>query len=191
MLSQALQFLLEVFLGLFSLALLLRFYLQWLRAPVRNPLGHFLSALTDWAVLPARRVIPGMWGLDLATLVLAWITEYILVLATYLLGGFSFGPAVGVDLVLFGLLALIQLVKRSLYILMIAVVVQVILSWVGSYSPATPLLNALTRPFLRMFQRRIPPIGNVDLSPLFLLVVCQLLVMALAALQSTVARALG
>jgi YggT family protein len=191
MLSQALQFLLEVFLGLFVLGLLLRFYLQWLRAPVRNPLGHFLSALTDWAVVPARRFIPGLWGLDMATLVLAWITEYILMVTTYLLGGFSFGPAVGLDLVLFGLLAVMQLVKRSLYILMVAVLAQVVLSWVGTYSPITPLLNALTRPFLRVFQRRIPPVGNVDLSPLFLLVVCQLLVMALAGLQGAVARALG
>jgi len=191
MLSDALQFLLEVFLGLFSLALLLRFYLQWLRAPARNPLGHFLSALTNWAVLPARRIVPGLWGLDLATLVLAWITEYVLVVTTYMLGGFSFGPAIGIDLVLFGVLAFIQLVKRSLYILMFAVIIQAVLSWVGTYSPATPILNALTKPFLRVFQRRIPPVGNVDLSPLFLLVVCQLLVMALAAVQRSVAPGLG
>src|SRR4249919_2818642 len=59
MLTQALAFLLETFLGLFALALLLRFYLQLLRAPARNPLSTFLAALTDWIVVPARRVIPG------------------------------------------------------------------------------------------------------------------------------------
>ena len=78
MLTQALQFLLEVFVGLFALALLLRFFLQWLRAPVRNPLSYFLGALTDWIVVPARRVIPGLWGLDLATLLLAWLMEFVL-----------------------------------------------------------------------------------------------------------------
>jgi YggT family protein len=64
-----------------------------------------------------------------------------------------------------------------LYILMVAVIIQVVISWLGTYSPLSPLLNSMTRPFLRVFQRRIPPIGNVDLSPLFLLVVIQLLLM--------------
>ena len=51
------------------------------------------------------------------------------------------------------------------------------LSWINPGSPIAPLLDAMTRPFLRMFRRRIPPIGNVDLSPLFLMVACQLLLM--------------
>jgi YggT family protein len=66
MLTQVLLFLLETFLGLFALALLLRFHMQWLRAPVRNPLSQFLAALTDWIVVPARRIIPGFGGLDVA-----------------------------------------------------------------------------------------------------------------------------
>jgi YggT family protein len=81
MLTQALAFLLEVFLGLFALALLLRFYLQLLRAPARNPLSTFLAALTDWLVVPARRVIPGLFRVDLSTLVLAWLTELVLLCA--------------------------------------------------------------------------------------------------------------
>jgi len=60
---------------------------------------------------------------------------------------------------------------------MAAVIVQVVLSWVGPYSPLMPLANSMTRPFLRALQRRVPPIGNVDLSPLFVLVVIQLLLM--------------
>ena len=71
MLNQILVFLLDTFLGLFAIALLLRFWLQTLRAPLRNPLYGFLAALTDWIVKPARRVIPGMFRIDLSTLVLA------------------------------------------------------------------------------------------------------------------------
>jgi YggT family protein len=189
MFGQALQFLLETFLGLFALALLLRFILQWLRAPLRNPLAHFLAALTDWIVVPARRVIPGLWGLDLATLLLAWLTEVVLILATYWLRGSGLEPAIGVSLVLVGFLAVVQLAKLSLWILIIAVVVQALLSWVSPFSPAMPLLNALARPFLRVFQKRIPPVGNVDLSPLFVVVVCQVLLMAVAWLESAVVRA--
>lgn len=189
MFGQALQFLLETFLGLFALALLLRFFLQWLRAPARNPLTYFLAALTDWIVVPARRVIPGLWGLDLATLLLAWLTEVVLILATYWLKGSGLEPAGGVSLVLIGFLAAVQLVKLSLWILMIAVIVQALLSWLSPFSPAMPLLNSLVRPFLRVFQKRIPPVGNVDLSPLFVVVVCQLLLMAVAWLEAVAVRA--
>jgi YggT family protein len=184
MFGQALQFLLETFLGLFALALLLRFFLQWLRAPARNPLSYFLAALTNWIVTPARRVIPGLWGLDLATLLLAWVTEVVLILATYWLKGSGLEPAAGVSLVLIGFLAAVQLVKLSLWILMIAVIVQALLSWLSPFSPAMPLLNSLARPFLRVFQKRIAPVGNVDLSPLFVVVVCQLLLMAVAWLEA-------
>ena len=189
MFGQALQFLLETFLGLFALALLLRFFLQWLRAPARNPLTYFLAALTDWIVVPARRVVPGLWGLDLATLLLAWLTEVVLILATYWLKGSGLEAAAGVSLVLIGFLAAVQLVKLSLWILMIAVIVQALLSWLSPFSPAMPLLNSLVRPFLRVFQKRIPPVGNVDLSPLFVVVVCQLLLMAVAWLEAVAVRA--
>src|SRR5215831_3111058 len=131
MFVEALQFLLQTFLGLFSIALLLRFLLQWLRAPLRNPLSYFLAALTDWVVLPARRIIPGLWGLDLATLVLAWLTELVLILASDMLIGPGLVPTVVASVVRAGFLAALQLVKLSLLILMLAVIVQALLSWVS------------------------------------------------------------
>jgi YggT family protein len=173
MLNQALAFLLETFLGLFALALLLRFYLQLLRAPARNPLSTFLAALTNWIVVPARRVIPGLFGTDLSTLVLAWLTRFVLLCALMLLGAAGLATLVGGLLVL-ALAAAVEVVKLSLYILMVAVIAQAVLSWVAPYSPAMPILNSLTRPFLLVFSRRIPPVGNVDLSPVFVIVCCQL-----------------
>ena len=64
-----------------------------------------------------------------------------------------------------------------IYIVLVATIIQAVLSWINPYSPVAPILNAMTRPFLGVFRRRIPPIGGVDLSPLFVLVVCQLLLM--------------
>jgi YggT family protein len=177
MLTRALIFLVETGFGLFVLALLLRFWLQWVRAPYRNPLSDFLHALTDFMVRPARRIIPGLWGLDLATFALAWLIQLLELWVVIQLRGHEIGPEAGMVFVALVLLALVTLARIALYIAMAAVIVQVVLSWTGSYSPATPLVNSLTRPFLRMFQKRIPPIGNVDLSPLFALVVIQLLLM--------------
>ena len=175
MVSRALIFLVETAFGLFVVALLLRFYLQWAQAPYRNPLSAFLQALTDFMVRPARRVVPGLWGLDLASLVLAWLLQLAEIVIVLQIRGYQTGPEAGLAIVGIGLLALVALVRIALYILMAAVIVQVVLSWVGSYSPLAPLIGSMTRPFLRPFQRRIPPIGNVDLSPLFLLVAVQLL----------------
>ena len=177
MLSGALIFLVDTVFGLLVVALLLRFYLQWARVPYRNPLSEFLQALTDFMVRPARRLIPGLWGLDLATFALAWLLQFVEILAVLLIRGYAMGPAAGMVFAAAALMALVMLAKIGLYIVMVAVIAQVLLSWVGPHSPMMPLLNSMTRPFLRVFQRRIPPIGNVDLSPLFLLVVIQLLLM--------------
>ena len=175
--NQALIFLLETFLGLFSLALLMRFYLQAVRAPARNPLSQFLAALTDYIVRPTRRVIPGLWGYDLSTLLLAWLTELLLISGVLALKGYQIGPGVGAAVIGLMLLAALNLLKLFIYILMVAVFAQAILSFVAPRGPATSLLASLTRPFLGLFQRRIPPVGGVDLSPLFVLVICQILLM--------------
>ena len=189
--NQALIFLLETFLGLFSLALLLRFYLQAVRAPARNPLSQFLAALTDFIVRPARRVIPGLWGYDLSTLLLAWLTQLLLVGGVLALKGYKFGPRVGTAALGVMLLAALNLLKLFLYILIVAVFVQAILSFFAPRGPVTSILASLTRPFLGIFQRRIPPVGGVDLSPLFVLVICQiLLIWPLTALELAVTRML-
>jgi len=189
MLTNALIFLVNTVLGLFVVALLLRFYLQWARAPYRNPLSEFLQAVTDFMVRPARRLVPGLWGLDLATLVLAWLVQLAEILLVMQIKGYGLGPAAGESLAMAALLALVMLLKVGLYVVMFAIIVQVVLSWVSPYSPLMPLANSLTRPFLRVFQRRVPPIGNVDLSPLFVLVVIQLLLMLpVAWLESVVGR---
>ena len=177
MLATALIFLIETAAGLFTVALLVRFILQWVRAAPRNPISDFLNALTNWAVRPTRRFIPGLWGLDLASLFLAWLTQLIELVLVLALRGYPLG-AVGAHVFLaLALLAAVTLVRLLLYIVMVVVIVQAILSWVNPYSPIAPLLNAITRPLLRPFQRRIPTVANVDLSPLVVIIVCQLLLM--------------
>lgn len=191
MLTNALIFLVNTVFGLFVVALLLRFYLQWARAPHRNPLSEFLRALTDFMVRPARRIVPGLWGLDLSTLLLAWLVQWVEILLVLQIRDYGLGPAAGQSLAAAGLLAAVMILKIGLYVVMVAVIVQVVLSWVSPYSPLMPLANSLTRPFLRVFQRRVPPIGNVDLSPLFAVVVIQLLLMLpVAYLEAAVGRLL-
>jgi len=177
MFTQALVYVLETIFNLFVLAVLTRFYAQAFRAPFRNPIANFVVALTDFAVKPMRKIIPGALGLDIASLLVAWIAQTILLVAIYALvatsalGMPAFWPAIM-------LLALFKLLKLSIYLLMGVVIIQAILSWVSPYHPIRPFFDALSRPFLRPLQRGIPLVGGVDLSPLVLLVILQVILIA-------------
>ncbi len=180
MASEILIFLVDTLLGLFSMALLLRFYFQLLRVPYYNNISQFLIAVTDFMVRPARRFIPGWNGLDLSTLILAWLMECIILVMVYFNQGYDFGTNVGTAIGVMGLMGIIEIIKTTLYIVLFMIIAQAIISWINPYSPVAPLLNTFTQPFLAVFRRRIPPIANVDLSPLFALIAIQLLLMVVA-----------
>jgi YggT family protein len=189
MADQAIRYLLDVVFGLFTYALLLRFVMQWMRAPFRNPLGQAVIALTDWIVKPLRRVLKGWKGIDWASLAATYLFQFLWLLAYALVfGGFSLAGA-GIPFLLAA--TVVALVKASLWLLIIVVVVQAILSWVAPDGPLSGLLNALTFPFLRPIRKVLPPIGGVlDLSPLIVIVVAQLLQMTLVPfLESTLTGA--
>jgi YggT family protein len=180
---QIASFLVDVVVGFFVYLLLTRFLFQWLRVPFRNVVGEFVIALTNWLVLPARRVIPSLAGLDLASLLLAWVLQALLVYVLYLIMGVNFSSEPETVVAVIAGLALVDLLRFAVYILVFALIVQAVLSWVNPYSPIGPLVDALTRPFLRPIRRFVPPLGNVDLSLLVLIVLLQVLLIPLAHLR--------
>jgi len=184
--NQILIFLLDTILGLLSLALLLRFYFQLLRVPYYNSISQFLIAVTDFIVRPARRVIPGWAGIDLSTLVLAWLMECMIVTSVYMVQGYDFSANIGTASGVMGLLGIVEIIKITLYIVLIMIIMQAVLSWVNPHSPLAPLLDSFTRPFLAVFRKRIPPIANVDLSPLFVLILIQVLLMLVAGVHNEI-----
>jgi YggT family protein len=175
MLAQTLIFVVSALGDFFAFALITRFLLQWVRAPARNQLSEFVAALTNFIVIPTRRFVPGLWGLDLATLLLALLTETLKLWLMLEIKGAQIGNAVGTAVVALFALAAIHMLQLMVYLVMGALILQAILSWVNPYSPIAPILNSVTRPFLRPFQRVIPLVANVDLSPLAALLVCQLI----------------
>ena len=177
MFAQIGVFLVDVVASFFVFVLLARFHFQWLRVPFRNPIGEFVLATTSFLVLPARRVIPGLAGLDLASLVLAWTIQSLSVWLQ--------AQIIGNEPALFNVLmvALVDLLRYSIYILVFAVIVQAVLSWINPYTPVAPAFDTITRPFLRPLRRFIPPLGGVDLTPLVLLVILQVLLFPVGALR--------
>ncbi|HSC80460.1 MAG TPA: YggT family protein [Chitinolyticbacter sp.] len=174
MLIDALAFLLRSIGGLLILLLLARFYLQALRAPFRNPLGQFVMALTDWAVLPARRLVPPLRGYDTASILLAWLTALLMHFALLALSPWPFVFTSPLSALALALVAALELLRMSLYLLFAAVIGQALMSWVAPYNPLMPLLNTLTAPFLRPLRRIIPPVGGIDITPIVLLLAIQL-----------------
>jgi len=176
MFDQALRFLLDTAFGIITYAFLLRFLMQWLRAPFRNPLGQAIVALTDWAVKPMRRIVPGYKGLDGSTLVLAWVAQFMWLAASALVvGPASFS---GAAVAMFALLACVELIKAVFWLLIFVVFLQAILSWTSPDGPLAGVLNALTFRFLAPVRRLIPPLGGtLDLSPLIVIVLAQLALM--------------
>jgi len=176
MVTNAIGYVIDALFSIFILSALVRFWMQALRAPVRNPIAQFTMALTDWAVLPLRRVIPGVLKLDMASIVVAWAFEFLLQVILLLLKGASplENPNV-LSLLLF--VSLVKLVRLSIYVFMGAIIIQAVLSWVNPHHPVAPFFNALTNPFLRPVQRSIPPIGGVDITPVLVLIFFQLLLM--------------
>ena len=173
--KNALLFLCDTLFALIVYPLLLRFWMQVLRAPFRNPLGETVQALTNWVVKPLRKVIPGWFGIDFATLLPALLARWLWMLAEYAIAGVAFAPA------LLGVLALaacVALLKASIWLLMAAVFVQALISWFAPHGPVAGVLNALTFRFLRPIRRVVPLVGGqLDLSPLILIVILQLLLM--------------
>lgn len=183
MLTNLLLLILEAVTGFFVFLLLIRFYMQWLRVSFRNPLGQFVVTVTDWLVRPARRIVPGLFGLDMPSLAGALVLHSGYLAIAFWLKHFSFGAHAGVAIPVILAIAVIELLRFSAYLLIGIVLVSAVLSWVNPHAPLAPLFNSLSRPFLRPFQRIIPPIAQVDLSPLVLLLLLQIVLMLLTWLR--------
>lgn len=182
MLYQITSFLLDVVIGLLGGACLLRLYMQHQRIPFGNPVGRLVFALTDWLVLPLRRVLPAVGRWDLASLVGAFLLVLLQYVALWLLMGGGAGIAVLPVLALFGLARLVISGLTGLLI------VYAILSWVQAHSALSDVIERLCAPPLRPIRRVVPLVGGIDLSPLVLLVILQVMAIALGHLQGNLLR---
>jgi YggT family protein len=125
--------------------------------------------------MPLRRIVPGLFGLDMASLLPAWAAQMIYAAIEQLsLHGISVGALAAIPL-----LGVIGLARMAVYLVFFVVLAAAILSWVGPHLPAATVFDALARPFLAPFRRLIRPLNGIDLSPLVLLVLLQIILLVL------------
>jgi len=178
MFINVLAFLLNTLLGMLSAAFLLRFYLQVCKAPFHNPLSQAAVNFTNFAVVPLRRFIPGLFGLDLTTLLLGFLAQLLAQIGIKWLGGFPLPLADGIAWLGFLGLAALHVANISMDIFLYAIVAQALLSWVNPHTPIGPALEALSAPILNPIRRLIGTPGGIDLSPLVAVLAAQVLQMA-------------
>ena len=170
---QAVVFLLDAFVGFFVTLFLLRFMMQAMRVSFGGQLGSFVMTLTNWAVKPFPRTLRGLVGLD-------WPLLFPALMLHLLLAGLPIGAtghplaADGPTIALMvGWFAVRGLLRLAVYILIGALILQAVLSWINPYSPLAAPAHQLTRPLLDPLRRFIPLISGIDLSPLVAILLLQ------------------
>lgn len=174
-LTNPLVFLIQVLFGAYIFIVMLRFLLQLVRADFHNPISQFTVKATTPVLRPLRRFIPGMGGIDIASIILMLLLLTVQQTLVMLLSG------QGVHLLLAFAQAIPELVSLFINFFLFAILLQVILSWVspGNYNPAIALLGRLTDPLLGPARRIIPALGGLDLSPMVVMIGLTLLKMLL------------
>lgn len=162
--SQILIQVIEAVGGLYIFAVVLRFFLQLVRADFYNPLSQAIVKVTNPLLIPLRRIVPGVFGIDIAALVLAIVLQFILGQLLHFIAIQSFGNALSA--VVLGFLGLINM---AIYLGFGAAIIMVISSFVAPFStnPIILLAKQLMEPLLHPIQRIIPPLGGLDFSVFF------------------------
>ena len=176
---EALVFLLDSVASFFSAICLLRFLMQALRVSFGGPLGDIVVRLSNWAVLPLRRVVGGRGGYDWASLLAALAMQLVLsalLVALVGRGAHADGATIAGMALWFALLALLRL---AIYLMIGGLILQAVLSWVNPYSPLALPAHQFTRPLLAPLQRIVPPLSGIDLSPLVAILLLQVVLMFL------------
>ncbi len=163
---RALIYIIEAISSLYLLVLLLRLTLPFVRANFRNPLAQGIFKLTSPLVVPLRRVLPPVGRVDTATLVVAYAIQYAALLVILLISD-AMAPAH-----ILAWLALVKLAVLFIHLFAYAIIVRIIISWIapGQYNPVTELITSVTEPILAPARRVIPPMGTLDISPIFVMI---------------------
>ncbi len=175
---RALEFIVSTLFHLYTMTFILRFLMQWTRTGFNNPLSQFIFQVTNPVTRPVRRFVPGFRGMDLSTLLIAYLLIVLAAVVSRLILGQALGDVPGL---LIG--SLWEMGMMILQIVWFLIIAQVLLSWFAPHHPIAGVLHTLTGPVLRPFQRLIPPIAGFDLSPLFALLAIQAFIILLGELR--------
>jgi YggT family protein len=180
-------YLVNTVMSLYLIVVLLRVLLQVARADFYNPICQFVVKATDPLVRPMRRLIPSLAGLDLATLLLALVIQFVTINLLYIILGGIFPNALSA--LVWSLLGIAATIVKIYFF---AILASIIFSWIApaSQHPALVLLHQLNEPVMAPVRKILPPMGGLDLSPILVFIMINILDILLdhAALASGMPR---
>lgn len=179
LLIQAFLLIVDSLAGFFSILLMLRFFMQVFRVPFGNQAGSFVLTLTSWLVMPLRRAIPPLFGLDMASLAGAFLLQALALTAAITLHSGLEVLSPGATAVLILVRSLLAILRISIYLLIGLLIAQAILSWFNPHSPLHGPIQRMTQPFLQPLRRIVPPVSNIDLTPLIAILLAQIVLIFL------------
>lgn len=142
----------------------------------RDMLMHFACTVTDWLVLPLRKVLPlKVRAFDFASLLAAFLIALLAMVIQRLMISVDVQSLALLNPISILVRAALFVIRNALYLAMGVIIIQAILSWVNPNAPVAPSLNLLSRPILTPFRRIIPVIGGIDFSPLVVMLLINVL----------------
>ncbi len=170
--SLAGAYIVQTIFGIYAVIVLLRFLLQTVRADFYNPASQFIVKATNPVLIPLRRIIPGLGGIDIASLILLFAVNYLQIVLILFI---SYGGVVNLGIM--AAWAVTGIIALILNFYFFAIILQIIISWLAphSHSPALALLYQLTEPVMAPARRLLPPMGGIDFSPILTFMAIQVL----------------
>ncbi|HVN98999.1 MAG TPA: YggT family protein [Steroidobacteraceae bacterium] len=174
--TAALLFLLDSLLSVAQFVFLVRLLLQWARADFRNPLVQAIVQISNPLLVPLRRALPAIGRIDTASVVIVFALALLRACLPTLLAGLGLPPPLP-----WAEAAVLQLLRTLLWISFFSIFLYAMLSLIapGVPSPMQSLLRSLCEPVLRPIRRLVPPLANLDLSPLWAGIIIQALLILL------------
>jgi YggT family protein len=159
--------------NLLAILLLMRFFMQWFRVPFGGSIGGFVLHLTNWLVLPLRRIVPAIRVFDTASLLAAYLLQMALQMLVVSLVSASalLDAGTAARIAVSGVFILVRL---SVYLFVVLLIAQALLSWFNPRAPLNDLVGRMTDPLLRPLRRIVPPISGIDLTPLIAILMAQI-----------------
>lgn len=159
--------LIDILIGLYITVILLRFFLQYFRADFYNPLSQFVVKATDPLIKPLRKLIPGFGGIDVSSLVLAYLMILLKIILIMLLAG-----QLSFNIIFLLLYSVVELLQSILNLFMFLILIRIILSWIspGGYNPVMAVIGQISEPVIAKFRRLLPPMSGFDFSPMLALI---------------------
>ncbi|MGK0247473.1 MAG: YggT family protein [Oleispira sp.] len=170
-LTQVGLLLINTLVGLYLMLVVMRFLLQLVRADFYNPISQFIVKATNLPLIPLRKVIPGIGGIDVASIVLALLVQAVAIVLILLLNGIQPPP---LQVVIWSAIGILSLLLKVYFW---GLLITVIASWVApnSYNPVLILINQILEPAMKPIRKIMPDLGGIDISPIIMFLLIQVL----------------